>query len=191
MLAEAEARKSELRAAIAALTASPQAAPDRFASMADIRAARYARELGGREATTAEAYEAGYQHGVEVGKRVRAAIDELSAASPQVQGGEADERRCHCCGETFDRCRESYIGTTAEDNKPFATATPQRAPGVIDGEELLRLLAGIRSPASCNGEPLVYRASVLELVRRRVDEARAALASGPSGVDGEANDGRR
>jgi hypothetical protein len=127
-----EKRQLALGAWDAAL-ASPQVAPEGFVSMADIRAARYARELGGREATTAEAYEAGYQHGVEVGKRVRAAIDELSAASPQVQGVEArtaEAVRAKLSPPEWAILCNLFQEHHAQRASERLAATPQRAPGV-------------------------------------------------------------
>jgi hypothetical protein len=91
MLAEAEARKSELRAAIAALTASPQAHSECKTCEGRGVVTRYF----GSEPYTADCTDC-----------------------QQGQSEDANERRCHCCGEPFDRCRRTYIGTTAEDDDP-------------------------------------------------------------------------
>lgn len=52
-------------------------------------------------------------------------------------------------------------------------------PTLIDGEELQRLLAGVGVVGDIDGYPVIRRSSVLELVNRRISDARAAGVRGP------------
>jgi len=172
---------------LAALTASPQAAPeggeyriehldDSHVRLTPIASPQMQGVVAWRAKVPGGEWYDGAPSADTVADYARLGMSiQYAYGSPQVQVGESAR-------DWSLRMAEKEAGQITTAGGFGIPDEPQRAPGVIDGEELLRLLAGIRSPASCNGEPLVYRASVLELVRRRVDEARAALASGPSGV---------
>jgi hypothetical protein len=113
MLAEAEARKSELRAAIAALTASPQAAPEGgetvqpFCWIVPSLLDFVPRWKGQINLDASTHY--GTKHTVPL------------YASPQVQGGEADDHDCSM------QCRYFRLHKSHRKDWP-----PQRAPGVTE-----------------------------------------------------------
>jgi hypothetical protein len=63
------------------------------------------------------------------------------------------------------------FGLDALDAAIAAMQAQQGAARMIDGDELLRLIGGIGGWANVDGDKLIKHSSVLELVRRRVDEA--------------------
>jgi hypothetical protein len=215
-------------AAIAALTASPQAAPEGGDSWAAddfysdhplpalhddpaINAEILIQALTARLDTARKALAAAAAMQVVEPKlqRIKAnaawAMDETSprrllprsvtynAASPQVQGGEAPKRAtfaCRECGHVGDDFTDRHYragdadvecpkcGSTEADEAD--ASTPQRAPGVDEAVANLKWLTKHYTEVVPVGR-----------LRNYIDKLEAALASGPSGVDGIAKDVHR
>jgi hypothetical protein len=177
MLAEAEARKSELRAAIAALTASPQAAPE--VSPAYIKGGR----MDPCDTCGAQAGELHHED----------CADMRRLASPQVQGGDAwgpvddllaalqglaraindgDDCPLKLSAEMLTRLQRAR-SPRGPLYAAVSAATPQRAPGVS------------ALPAKWRDEADYLPGRSAHHKRECATELEAALASGPSGVDGD------
>jgi hypothetical protein len=136
MLAEAEARKSELRAAIAALTASPQAAPE-GGELSDCDVLAHWLDSQGFHGE-AQNVRNGIDHeSYEDELRLIEFARNFKTASPQVQGGEADmppEGQALAWiesayrGDSFTKWNMEVAYTAGWQAR--GKATPQSAPGV-------------------------------------------------------------
>jgi hypothetical protein len=179
-MAEWEALFYEAAAAIAALTASPQAAPEGEIIKALDRVLGEKLEAeNGDDDLGSTCVSAAYS-ALAFCEKYADAIRRL--ASPQVQGGEARKPDGyhyvypHWAGGTIIRMShgEEVNGARPIKAIPYwyerPPATPQRAPGV----DALRSAFYMVSPRNLTANEFVDKVRALE----------AALASGPSGVDG-------
>jgi hypothetical protein len=149
----------ELRRHIAALTASPQDAPE-------VLVRRDAR---------------GLIASVEVGGKTLAANPEyVLDASPQVQGVEAALRAAltRLLDAYDDSASEFEAADAAQQARDALAATPQRAPGV---EALVHKWRAEALDFHRDGRSKV--AEQTENLAQELEDAIAALASGPSGMD--------
>jgi hypothetical protein len=171
---------------IAALTASPQAAPEGGPDRLTL--ALHAYEVGAIRSTRGRVL----NH-----NKCMARVVEAIAASPQVQGGEDDDEPNPptCCDIAHARGFEDGIKSEEHRARVYAemTATPQRAPGVTEGCAIqlsdddwnpYELLDVVRHSLAAS-TPAVIVERIAECLRQQKQTQRAALAAPVSapGVD--------
>jgi len=174
---KAQAKRAALDAAIAALTASPQAAPEGELSDRDVLAHRldsqgfHYEAQNVREGIDLDSYEDDL--------RLIAFARNFALASPQVQGEEAVDRKrferapCYLCGYNG----EGYYQASHPCAAKYHAATPQRAPGVSYCN---------CPPQRCTGQWPVEQCRFHAMRAAGLPACHADLASGPSGVDWQA-----